>query len=164
MSNIMRRVTKVTLLVAGLSFALSAAAQAEPSRHGGFGVRVGPHVSLGFGIARPYFDPFWGPYYPYGMYPGAYPYVGQNLTAKVHVEGAPKQTEVFVDGYLAGTADSIATTPGGHSITLFLQGYRTVTQNIYVRPGSTFKINGALDKPGAGEVSTPPPSPDSPEN
>jgi hypothetical protein len=38
-------------------------------------------------------------------------------------------------------------------------GYRTVTQNIYVRPGSTFKMNDTMDKLGAGEVSAPPPSP-----
>jgi len=150
MSNIMKRITKVALLVAALSATFSAAAQAQPFRHGGF--------RFGIGIGRPYFDPFWGPYYPYGFYPGAYPYVGQNMTAKVRVEGVPKQTEVFVDGYFAGTASTFATTPGGHAITLYLPGYRTVTQSIYVRPGSTFKMNGTMDRLGAGEVSTPPPS------
>ncbi len=125
-------------------------------------MRVGPRAFFGVGIARPFYDPFWGPYYPYGIYPGAYPYVGQNLIGKVHVEGVPKQTDVFVDGYFAGTAGTVATTPGGHAITLYLPGYRTVTQNIYVRPGSTFKLNGTMDKLGAGEVSAPPPSPDSP--
>jgi hypothetical protein len=163
MSNIMKRVTNVALLVAALSVTFSAAAQAQPFRHGGFGVRVGPRVSLGIGIGRPFFDPFWGPYYPYGVFPGAYPYVGPNLIAKVRVEGVPQQTEVFVDGYDAGTAGTFATTSGGHAITLFLQGYRTVTENIYVRPGSTFKLNGTMDKLGAGEVSTPPPSPVSPD-
>ena len=82
---------------------VSAAAQAEPFGRGGFGVRVGPRASIGIGIARPFYDPFWGPYYPYGVYPGVYPYVGQNLIGKVRVEGVPKQTDVFVDGYFAGT-------------------------------------------------------------
>jgi hypothetical protein len=159
MSNITKRITMVALLAAALSVTFSAAAQAQPFRHGGFGVRVGPHTSFGFGIGRPYFDPFWGPYYPYGFYPGGYPYVGQNLIGKVRVEGVPKQTEVFVDGYFAGTAGTFTTTPGGHAITLFLQGFRTVTQSIYVSPGSTFKMNDTMEKLGAGEMSTPPPSP-----
>jgi hypothetical protein len=67
-----------------------------------------------------------------------------------------------VDGYYAGMAGTIAMTTGDHAITLFLPGYRTVTENIYVRPGSTFKMNGTMDKLGAGEVSAPPPSPVSP--
>jgi len=162
MSKIMKQITKVALLVAVLSVTFSAAAQARPFRQGGFGVRVGPRASFGIGIGRPFFDPFWGPYYPYVFYPGAYPYVGLNLTAKVRVEGVPKRTEVFVDGYFAGTSGTFTTTPGGHAITLFLPGYRTETQSIYVSPGSTFKMNGTMDKLGAGEVSTPPPSPVSP--
>ena len=162
MSNITKRTTKLALLVAALSVALSATAQAQPFRHGGFGVRVWPHASIGIGIGRPYFDPFWGPYYPYGFYPGAYPYVGQNLTAKVRVEGAPRQSEVFVDGYLAGTPGTITTTPGGHDVTVFLPGYRTVTQSVYVSPGSTVKVNGTMDRLGAGEENTPPRAPLSP--
>ena len=78
------------------------------------------------------------------------------------MEGVPKETEVFVDGYFAGTAGTVATTPGGHAITLFLPGYRTVTQNIYVRPDSTFKLNETMNRLGPGEVSAPPPSPDAP--
>jgi PEGA domain len=157
MSSIMKRITKVALLVAVLSVAFSAAAQARSFGHGGFGVRVGPRAAFGVGIGRPFFDPFWGPYYPYGYYAGGYPYLGLSLTARVRVEGVPKQTQVFVDGYFAGNAGTFATTPGGHAITLYLPGYRTVTQNIYVRPDSTFKINGMMDKLPAGEVSTPPP-------
>ena len=61
MSNITKRTTKLALLVAALSVTLSATAQAQPFRHGGFGVRVWPHASIGIGIGRPYFDPFWGP-------------------------------------------------------------------------------------------------------
>ena len=152
MTNITKRITKSVLLVAALIVTVSAAAQAEPFRRGGFGVRVRPRIAIGIGG---FYDPFWGPYYyPYGIYP----YVVEHPTAKVRVEGVPKETEVFVDGYFAGTAGTVATTPGGHAITLYLPGYRTVTQNIYVRPDSTFKMNGVMDKLPAGEVSTPPPS------
>ena len=149
MSNITKRITKSVLLVAALVAAVSTAAQAEPFRRGGFG---GPRIGIGIGG---FYGPFWGPYYPYA----AYPYVVVHPTARVRVEGVPKETEVFVDGYLAGTAGTIATTPGGHAITLYLPGYRTVTQNIYVRPDSTFKIKDTMDKLGDGEVSAPPPRP-----
>ena len=162
MANITKRITKSVLLAAALIVTASAAAQAEPFGRGGFGVRVGPRAFVGVGIARPFYDPFWGPYYPYGFYSGGYPYVGQSLTGRVHVEGVPKHTEVFVDGYLAGTAGTVTTTPGGHAITLYLPGYRTVTQTVYVSPGSTLKVNGPMDRLGAGEVSAPPPSPASP--
>jgi hypothetical protein len=80
----------------------------------------------------------------------------------VRVEGVPEQTEVFVDGYFAGTAGTVTTTPGGHAITLYLPGYRTVTQSVYVPPGSTLKVNSGMDKLGEGEVSAPPPLPASP--
>jgi hypothetical protein len=69
------------------------------------------------------------------------------------------------DNY-AGTADDfdgvfkrLHTSPGGHAITLYLDGYRTVTRNVYVRPDSTFKMHDTMEKLGAGEVSTPPPLP-----
>jgi PEGA domain len=152
MSNITKRITNIALLVAALTVTASTVAQAHS-----FG-----HVRVGIGVGRPFFDPFWGAYYPYGFYPGGYPYVGQSLTGHVHVEGVPKQTEVFVDGYLAGTAGTVTTTPGGHAITLYLPGYRTVTQSVYVPPGSTLKVNRPMDPLGAGEVSAPPPSPASP--
>ena len=155
MSNITKQIMRSVLLAAAVIVTVSATAQAQPFRHGGFGARVGPRI--GFGVAG-FYDPFWGPYYPYG----AYPYVVGPTTGWVRVQGVPKETEVFVDGYLAGTAGTVSTTPGGHAITLFLPGYRTVTENVYVRPGSTFKMNDTLKKLGAGEVSAPPPSPASP--
>jgi hypothetical protein len=108
MSNITKQIMKSVLLAAALIVTVSATAQAQPFRHGGFGVRVGPRIGIGFGG---FYDPFWGPYYPYG----AYPYVIVDPTGWVRVKGVPKETEVFVDGYLAGTAGTVSTTPGGHA-------------------------------------------------
>ena len=135
MSNVTKRITKSVLLAAALIVTVSAAAQAEPFRRGGFGGGFGPRFGIGIGG---FYDPFWGPYYPYGY--GTYPYVVRHTTGQVRVEGVPKETEVYVDGYFAGTAGTVPATPGGHAITLFLPGYRTVTQNIYLRPGSTFTV------------------------
>ena len=78
----------------------------------------------------------------------------------------PKQAEVYIDGYYEGVADDfdgafqgLHTSPGGHAVTLHLDGYRTVTQNIYVRPGSTYKLNATMEKLAPGEVSEPVPVP-----
>ena len=152
MSTITKGISKVALLVAVLIVTVSGTAQAQRF-HGGFG-RIGPRVTFGLGIG-PFYDPYWDPYYPYARYP----YVVNHPTASVRVDVVPKQTEVFVDGYFAGTAGKVRTTPGGHAITLFLPGYRTVTENIYVEPGSTFKMRDTMDRLAAGKVSAPPPQP-----
>ena len=122
-----------------------------------------------FFIGGGFYDPFWGPYYPYGYgYPYVYGYpYGVYSSGSVRTEITPKQTEVYVDGYYAGVADNfdgafqrLHTTPGGHVVTLRLEGYRTVTENIYVRPDSTSKLKGTMEKLAPGEVSQPvPPAP-----
>jgi len=121
-------------------------------------------------IGGGFYDPFWGPFYPvypygYGFGFGyGYPYTPGYRTSsgEVKTEVTPKQTQVFVDGYYAGTADDfdgafkrLHTSLGGHAITLHLEGYRTVTQNIYVRPDSTFKLTETMEKLAPGEVSAP---------
>jgi hypothetical protein len=146
--------TGVLLMIGGGS------ANAQPYR-GRFVVGRG-HV-----YARSFYDPFWRPYaYPYGVYPyGAfrvYPF-GARQEADVRVEVTPRQTEVYVDGFYAGVADDfdgvferLHTTPGGHAITLHLEGYRTVTENIYVSPDSTYKLRDTMQKLAAGETSEAP--------
>jgi hypothetical protein len=125
--------------------------------HGDFGHG---HVFIGGG----FFDPFWGPYYPYGYgYPYGYPYgVYDNSLGSVKTEVTPKQAEVYVDGYYAGVASDfdgvfqgLHTVAGGHTLTLHLDGYRTVTENIYVRPDSTVKVKEAMARLAPGEVSQP---------
>jgi hypothetical protein len=150
---------KTTLVLAALVLTWSVSAQAQPLRGGRIIVVPRAHIYAPF-----FYDPFWGPWGPYYPY-GAYSFGGRS-TAEVRVQVVPKQTEVFVDGYYAGTADDfngvfkrLHTTSGGHAITLHLEGYRTVTQSIYVRPDSTFKMQDTMEKLGAGEVSAPPPLP-----
>ena len=107
-----------------------------------------------------FYDPFWPPYYP----PWDYPYAVRPI-GELHVQVTPKETEVYVDGYYAGmVADlgKLRTTPGGHAITLYLDRYRTVTENIYVRPDSTFKLKATMVALGPEEVSAPPPLPSPP--
>lgn len=159
--NIITR--KTALIAVALIVAWSAPAGAQSIRGRVIVVPRGP-------IYAPFtYDPFWGPYYPYAVYPYAvYPYVSQS-TADVRVQVTPKQAAVYVDGYYAGVAGDfdgvfkrLHTTPGGHAITLYLEGYRTITENIYVRPDATFKMQETLEKLAPGEASVPPPSPDLP--
>jgi hypothetical protein len=160
----MRSITKrAVLLLTAMLMISGGSAYAQPYRG---------RIAVGRGhIFTPYYyDPFWGPYpfpYRYGAY-GVYPF-GARRDADVRVEVMPKQAEVYVDGFYAGLADDfdgmfkrLHTTPGGHAITLHLDGYRTVTQNIYVSPDSTYKLRDTMQKLATGETSEAPPSPPMP--
>ena len=70
---------------------------------------------------------------------------------------------MYVDGFYAGVVDDfngvfqgLPLTPGGHSVTLFLEGYRTIRRNIYLSPGSTFNLRETMEPLPAGEVADPP--------
>jgi hypothetical protein len=129
-------------------------------------------VVVGGGFYSPYYDPFfyadpwWGYQYPYPMRPYGYGYRRWEPEASVRLEVKPKEAEVYVDGYYAGVVDDFDGTfqrlhiaPGGHAITLYLEGYRTVTQNIYARPDQTVKLQLAMDRLQPGEASVPVPVP-----
>jgi PEGA domain len=155
----MRRNTVVALLT-GVLLIVGGAFWPSPANAQGRRGRV--IVSGGFIYSPFFYDPFWGPnpYYGYGY--GGYP-IGARASGDVRVLATPKQAEVYVDGFYAGVVDDfdgvlqrLHTTPGGHAITLHLEGYRTVTQNIYVTPDATFKLQLTMDKLGPGETSAPP--------
>jgi hypothetical protein len=145
---------RTTLLAMSLILLCSASAYAQVR---GARVVFVPHAYY----YRPFFyDPWWVPY-PYAIYPYA---VGTHGDVKLQV--TPKQAEVYVDGFYAGLVDDfdgtfkhLQTTPGGHAITLHLEGYRTVTENIYVRPDETVKMKDTMEKLDPGETSAPPPLP-----
>src|SRR5262245_9687370 len=125
----MSGITKsVVALAAGLVVASAVMVDAQ-SRRGG--VIIVPRAE----VIRPFFyDPFWGPWYPYGTYA----YAGRPETdIKTHV--TPKDAEVYVDGFYAGRAahfdgvfKRLHVAPGGHAVTLYLDGFRTTTQEVYV--------------------------------
>ncbi len=111
-----------------------------------------------------FYDPFFGPYpwWPRPMYP--YPYFPvYDSRAHVRVMVKPNDTAVYVDGFYAGIADdfdgvfqSLPLPPGGHEIALYLEGYRTVRQRLYLRRGSTLKLHETLEPLPAGVRSEPP--------
>jgi PEGA domain len=178
MRLLIHAVMRTTILTAVLVFALAASVAAAPQRGGArghFGGGPRGHIIIGGG----FYDPFWGPFYPYYpfgygfLYGYGYPYgpsaYSLRPTGDMRTEVTPKQTQVYVDGYYAGVADDfdgifqrLHTSPGGHAVTLHLDGYRTITQNIYVRPDSTYKLTETMEKLAPGEVSAPVPLPTPP--
>ena len=115
----------------------------------------------GYYYADPFWygDPWYGLQYPYGPY-GPYPYRGYRFDpgAAVRLEVTPKEAQVYVDGYYAGVVDDFNGTfqrlrvePGEHEIELYLDGYRTVKQKVYLSPDNTFKIKYTMEKLAPGE-------------
>jgi hypothetical protein len=96
------------------------------------------------------------------MYPYWYAPV-YGVRATVRVIATPKETAVYVDGFYAGIVDdfdgvfqSLPLPPGGHEITLYEPGYRTVSPRVYLSPGSTFKLHQTMERVPAGEISEAP--------
>ena len=118
-----------------------------------------------FGYGPYWYGPYWyggfGAYWYDGGYDGGY---GGGGSLKLAVQ--PKNADVFVDGYFAGIVDefdgffqSLGVAPGGHSVTLWCQGYRTVTQQVYVQMGDTLKLRYQMAQLAAGEPQDPRPVP-----
>jgi hypothetical protein len=72
-----------------------------------------------------------------------------------------------VDGYLAGTVDNfdgifqrLHVSPGSHELTLYLNGYQTVRQNVQLRVRQDVKVQFTMQPLAAGQTSEPPPVPE----
>jgi hypothetical protein len=104
--------------------------------------------------------PWWGPY----PYPRAY-----IASAAVRFDVKPKEAEVYVDGYYAGTVDDfngvfqrLRLPPGEHEIVLYRDGYRAAHQRIYLTPDNTFKLKLEMERLSPGEQSEDRPQPANP--
>lgn len=132
-------------------------------------VRVAPARSIFFvgGYYSPFYDP-WCPHfwYPYGFYP-PYGYQGPyGPYASVRIQVTPREAEVFIGGYLAGTVDDfdgffqrLRLDPGEHEIEIHLAGYRSVRQKLFLTPGGTFRVRHTLEPLQPGDTQDPRPTP-----
>ena len=133
------------------------------------GARV---VVVGGGFYSPYYDPFfysdpwYGYQYAYPIRPYGYGYRTYEPEASVRVEVKPKEAGVYVDGYYAGIVDDFDGTfqrlrvaPGEHEIALWLDGYRTVRQKVYLTQDNTFRVKYQMERLAAGQPSEPKPQP-----
>jgi hypothetical protein len=89
-----------------------------------------------------------------------------DFTAAIRLEVTPRAAEVYVDGFRAGTVDDfdgvfqrLRLRPGQHELVLYLDGYRTVHQNLYVNARADQKIRYTMVPLPAGEKAEPRPQP-----
>jgi len=126
---------------------------------------------FGWGFYPFYWDPYW--YGAWGGYPGywwdqpayyegGYGYDEGSLKLSV----TPKDAEVFVDQRFAGVVDDfdgflqrLKVEAGGHTITLYREGYRTVSREIDFRSGETFRLTFSMVALQPGEAPEPRPVP-----
>ena len=180
------------VLVGVLAFVVTAWPSTAEAQYWGprfsVGISFGGYWYPGYGHWGPYWYPPYrfygpGPYYPYGPYGhwgpwgGPYPYWGYPgygygpyvITGAMRLQVTPRTARVFVDGYAAGTVDDfdgvfqrLHVRPGGHEITLYLEGYRTVRRNVYFGPDRDQNVKLAMEPVAPGEMSEPPPQPTAP--
>jgi hypothetical protein len=131
-----------------------------PPRHAAVAVR-GEFIFIG----GYFYDPFFGPYpwWTRGAYSRRY-FPAYDYRAEVRVMATPRDAAVYVDGFYAGIVDDfdgvfqhLLLPPGGHTIVLYLEGYRTVRHDLYLRPDSTLKLHDTLERLPAGVAGEPPP-------
>jgi hypothetical protein len=111
-----------------------------------------------------FYDPIFGPYpwWPRARYPYLY-YPRFDQRAFIRLRVTPDDAAVYVDGFYAGVVDDfdgvfdgLPLPPGGHSIVLYLEGYRTARHNIYLPPGASFSLHETLAPLPPGMPSEPP--------
>ena len=127
-----------------------------------------PRYSFGFGFGYPYYySPYYYPYgyggyygYPYGYdypygYGGGY-YVGGDRArgyGGVQIKDAPKDAQVFADGYYAGTVDDfdgafqhLDLEAGPHRIEIRPQGQPPISFEVNVRPGENVTYHANINR------------------
>ena len=128
-----------------------------------------------------FYSPFYNrydPWFPYGYSGyagyGAGQFYGPESALRLQV--SPRATEVFVDGYYAGTVDDfdgifqrLRLASGEYELTLYLAGYQTVTQQLLLQPDRTLRLKHVMvplaptDPPEPRPVATGPrPTPELP--
>jgi hypothetical protein len=151
-----------TLLLA--LFALPADAQ---RRHGGRGGPVFVRSPLLFGSS--YYPSYYfglGQWYPhpvFGFPPGLFV---RDHFSDIRLQIPQREALVYVDGFAAGIVDDfdgvfqrLQVVPGHHEIVVYLQGHRTLRQNLYLNPRSTHTIRHTLVPLAPGEAAEPQPVP-----
>ncbi len=116
----------------------------------GFSIGVGFGYPYGYAYGYPY-----GSGYAYG-YPSSYPY---DVSSSLRLEVTPRETEVYIDGYPAGTVDDFDGTfqrlhagPGNHTLELYLPGHRVFERKVLLQPGNTLSVRHAMEPLASGDA------------
>jgi len=115
--------------------------------------RYYPYGYGAFGLGYFYYDPYaWGPAYGYAVppfrgYGYGYP------TGELRLDVAPRNAEVYVDGYYAGQVDdfdgvfqSLELEEGTYRIEIVAPGFATLDFNIRISPGRKVTYRGDLSR------------------
>lgn len=156
----------VCVAVLGALWPADAAAQ----RRGGRGPVVRTVIVGGYSHPfYPYFyDPFWFDWYGYQYrpYPPYPPYYYQS-GAELRIQVKPREAEVYIDGYLVGTVNDfdgvlqrLHVPLGEHEISVYHEGYRTITERMLFRPYESYNIKQTMQPLGTGEAAEARPQPD----
>jgi hypothetical protein len=141
--------------------------EAQGFRRRGRVVVVGGYYPYYPYYANPYWfgDPWYGGYaYPWRPY-GPFGYYGYP-EGSIRFEVTPRDAEVYIDGYYAGTVDDfdgafqrLRVEPGEHDIEIYKEGFRPFRQKVYLTPDRTFRIRQPLAPLAQGEQPEPRPQP-----
>jgi hypothetical protein len=180
----MRRIRSVIFLTAIALIASAVWPAAADAQHARVRVGAGVHVSSGPRYVRSYrpyyYRPFYHPYFysPYyydafywgtwwGPQPYGYGYGRYYDEASLRIQVSPRQAEVYVDGYYVGIVDSfdgtfqrLDVTPGEHVLEIFLEGHRSIRENMRFAPRTGYQIRRAMEPLGPGEPAAMRPTPD----
>jgi len=120
------------------------------------GLTLGFYAGYGYPYGFPYYsNPYYG--YPYG-YPYSYGYGGPPagyVSAQpgvayggVRIEGAPKDAQVFADGYYVGVVEDfdgpvrhLNLAAGAHQIEIRPAGAQPIAFDVNVQPGETLSVH-----------------------
>ena len=110
-----------------------------------------------------FYDPFfWGQY----RYPP--PYYGRyyDNSGAAQLKVAPRNAQVYVDGYFAGVVDNfdgnfqrLNVEAGEHELQFYLEGHRPFSVKVLFVRGRTVKIAHTMEPLGPGEPAATPPKP-----
>ena len=157
----MRRIILPGLVCAGIAVAATLwPAEAHAQRRGAR-IRHSPRhaVVVRASYYRPFYRPFFSPFYGglyWQRYPYPYPYYGYRYDdrAEVRIQASPRDAEVYVDGYFAGTVDDfdgfaqrLRIEPGDHEITLYHPAFRTWREQVRLRPRQSLTIPASVLEP-----------------
>lgn len=119
------------------------------------------YIAFGIGRGPIVYGPWYGGYARYPPYyarvrPYYSPY--REFESALRLQVRPREAEVFVDGYFAGLVDDfdgvfqrLYVEPGEHDIELYLPGYRSVHQQIYLQPGRTSHLRLTMQPLAPGD-------------
>jgi hypothetical protein len=103
---------------------------------------------------------------PYQRWPYRFGVADSSLKFDIKPRGVARNATVYVDGYLAGVVDDydgafqrLHLPSGQHEVVVFLDGYRSIEQRLYLSPNSTRKFEGTLERLSPGEAPPAPPVP-----